>query len=328
MNGEILIVDDSRLHRAMIRGILESASYTVTEAADGPSALATLNQRLPDLIILDWIMPDMSGIQVMQRIRSDPFLQSIPILLLTVRDTRFDKVEALSLGADAYLTKPFYPEELIAEVEALLRRSFNYHPLTRLPAASLIRAEVERALNDEAPVVFAYVDIDDFKAFNDRYGTPRGDDVIRFLADVIQAAVKDMGEPRVFVGHIGGDDFLLISPPTAIEPLAHRIIAAFERGIPAFYADEDRARGYIEIPDRRGRGALQRRPFMTLSIAAVPRTPELTSHSQVGQKLAELKARAKREPGSTFLLEEGGQRLAQAEIEQKRRDDSDARDAP
>lgn len=300
---EILVVDDSRLHRAMIRGILESAGYTVTEAPDGLSALELLNKRLVDLIVLDWIMPDMSGIQVMQRIRSDPFLRSIPILLLTVRDSRLDKVEALALGADAYLAKPFFPEELIAEVEALLRRSFSYHPLTRLPSASLIHAEVERALQQEEPAVFAYVDIDDFKAFNDHYGTPQGDKVICFLADVIQEAVKRVGRQHVFVGHIGGDDFLLIAHPEDIAPLAHEIVTAFERDIPTFYADEDRARGYIELPDRRGGEGLRRRPFLTLSIVAVPRTPDLTGYSQVGQKLAALKTRAKRKSGSTVLIE-------------------------
>jgi len=303
MNREILIVDDSRLHRAMIRGVLESAGYTVIEASDGLSVLELLNQHIPDLIILDWIMPDMSGIQVMQRIRSDPFLQSIPILLLTVRDTRFDKVEALSLGADAYLAKPFFPEELTAEVEALLRRSFSYHPLTRLPAASRIYAEVERALQQKEPVAFAYVDIDDFKAFNDYYGAPRGDEVIRFLADVIQEAVKRTAKQRVFVGHIGGDDFLLIVPPETVEPLAHEIVTAFERGVPAFYAEEDRARGYIEIPNRQGEGRVHHCPFMTLSIVVVHRTPELTRYGQVGQKLAALKARAKQQSGSTILID-------------------------
>jgi len=286
----------------MIRGILESSGYSVMEAVDGTSALTLLDERLPDLIVLDWLMPEISGIQVMQRIRSDPFLRSIPILLLTVRDSRLDKVEALSLGADAYLTKPFYPEELVAEVEALMRRSFSYHPLTRLPSASLIYSEVERALRQDKPVVFAYVDIDDFKGFNDHYGTPRGDEVIRFMADVIQEAVKRTAKRRVFVGHIGGDDFLLVTHPEDIAPLANEIVAAFEEGIPAFYAEEDRARGYIEIPDRRGEGKSQRRPFLTLSIVAVHRTPELTGYSQMGQKLAMLKGQAKRQPGSTVLI--------------------------
>lgn len=298
---EILVVDDSRLHRAMIRSILENSGYRVMEAPDGATALELLNRHLPDLVILDWIMPDMSGIQVMQRIRSDSFLRSIPILLLTVRDTRLDKVEALSLGADAYLTKPFFPEELIAEVEALLRRSFSYHPLTRLPSASLLHAEVERVLHQAAPVVFAYVDIDHFKAFNDRYGTPRGDDVIRFLADVIQEAVKRVATHRVFVGHIGGDDFLLIAHPEDIAPLAHEIVTAFERGIPAFYTEGNRAQGYGEFPNRRTEGNTQH--SMSLSIVAVPRTPDLSSYTQVGQKLARLKAQAKRQPGSTVLIE-------------------------
>lgn len=301
---QILVVDDSRLHRTMCRSVLEAAGYAVREATDGPTALEAMGDNLPDLVILDWIMPSMSGVEVIRRVRADPFRQSIPILLLTIRDTRSDKVEALEQGADAYLAKPFYPEELLAEVEALLRRSFNYHPLTRLPAAPLIQQEVERALRQQAPVGFAYVDIDDFKTFNDYYGTPRGDDVIRFLAHIIQEAAAASAE-RVYVGHIGGDDFLFITASDNVEPVARRIIAAFERGIPDFYADEDRARGYIEIADRRSGVGVQRRPFMTLTIVALLHAPPPTGYSHVGRALATLKTEAKQTAGSTVLVRDG-----------------------
>jgi DNA-binding response OmpR family regulator len=119
---KILVVDDSRLHRIMLTDVLTRGGYEIAEAGDGLEALAKVASESPDLIILDRVMPKMDGSEVCRRLKADAFTRHIPALMLTASETTSEKVEGLKLGADAYLTKPFHPEELLATVEALLRR--------------------------------------------------------------------------------------------------------------------------------------------------------------------------------------------------------------
>ncbi len=297
--AKILVVDDNRLHRVMAAAVLREGGYETAEAEDGLEALAKIASENPDLIVLDRVMPRMDGTEVCQRLKDDAFTQHIPVLMLTSLDATSDKVEGLKRGADGYLTKPFHPEELLATVEALLRRGGQFQPLTGLPAAPLIRKHIERRIAEKGRMAVCYLDLDHFKPYNDHYGVAKGDEVILFLAQVIREATEEQGG-EFFVGHIGGDDFIVVTAPQEVDALCRSVIGRFDAGIADYYSAEDRERGYIEAKDRQG--VMRRWPIMTLSAAAATNERrEFLSYVQVGEILADLKAYAKSQPGSTYV---------------------------
>nr|MDQ2681699.1 GGDEF domain-containing protein [Candidatus Eremiobacteraeota bacterium] len=197
----------------------------------------------------------------------------------------------------------FGPQEMLARVRSKIRRvevDSSLSPLTRLPGNLAIEAELRRRLESSDPFAVLYQDLDNFKAFNDVYGFTHGDEAIRLVASSTVDAIHRRGTARDFVGHIGGDDFLIVTLPDRAEEIAREIIAAFDREIRALYKPNDLRQGYIETRDRRG--TLNRYPIMSLSIAIInSETSQLTSYAQIGEAAAELKQYAKSIAGSVFV---------------------------
>ncbi len=297
---KILIVDDDRNLRTVIRTNLELAGYEVVTANDAAAALALLSAEIPDLIVLDVMLPGMDGVELCRRIRRHATCAHVPILMLTARGETEDAVAGFEAGADDYVAKPFSPQELLARVRAKIRRvavDSSLNPLTRLPGNLAIENEIRRRFEGRLPWAVIYIDLDNFKAFNDVYGFVRGDEAIRLLASTLQQAVRCGGEDDDFVGHIGGDDFILVSHPSRAEPLARLIAATFDADVRALYDPADLERGWITTTDRRGAVSLY--PVMSLSLAVV--TDEygrITNYQQIGEVAAELKRFAKKQTGS------------------------------
>ncbi len=175
-------------------------------------------------------------------------------------------------------------------------------PLTYLPG----NIAIERALNDRIKkgIKFAlcYIDLDDFKAFNDRYGYARGSDIIKAVADLLHSTRAEAGSESDFIGHIGGDDFVYISDAEAVVPICEHFIREFDALIPSFYSEEDRAQGFIVGADRYG----QDRQFslMTVSIAVVSDARrEIYSAVEIARVAAEIKEFVKKQPGSNYLID-------------------------
>jgi len=301
--NSVLVVDDDRNLRSIIASNLELAGYSAHEVADGVAALAYMDSEVPDLVLLDVVLPAMDGYEVCRRIRKHPTCAHIPIIMLTARGETEDAVMGFEAGADDYIVKPFSPQEMLARVRAKIRR-VNVHsslqPLTRLPGNVAIEAEVQRRFHDHIPWGVLYLDLDNFKAFNDVYGFVRGDDAIRLLATTLSNAVRHLGEDGDFVGHIGGDDFIAVTSPPLAERIAQEVIDNFDRDIKELYAFEDLRRGYIETRDRRN--VSMRSPIMSVSIAIVA-GGATTTYQQIGEVAAELKKLAKRQPGSVFVTD-------------------------
>lgn len=301
----VLVVDDEQDLRDIVRATLEYEGFTVLEAEDGQSALEMIQRHHPDLAIFDYVMPRMDGPTACQILKQDLLLRHLPIIMLTGRSETVDKVHGLETGVDDYVVKPFEPKELAARVRMVLRRTsqeLEANPLTKLPGNVTIQREIERRITERASFAVCYCDLDRFKAFNDSYGFERGDRAIRLTADVLLASLKARGTPRDFLGHIGGDDFVLLTTPECAEPLCQEIIARFDREVPALYDDEDRARGYLEHPDRKGKPV--KVGFLTISIAVVINTAQRFTHlGQIAAVGAELKQYAKQTPRSIYVLE-------------------------
>lgn len=186
----------------------------------------------------------------------------------------------------------------LRELSALWK---DQNPLTGLPGNRAIERELRRRLDAGTAFVVLYADLDNFKSFNDRYGFDRGDDVLRYTAGILQSAAAAIGEGD-FVGHIGGDDFVLAVRADRAEPIAREAIRLFDRGIGSYYSEEDRKRGTIETTDRQGH-ALQV-PLAGLTIVGVPVAARFTTPVKIGEAAAELKVYAKHtSSGSKFLME-------------------------
>jgi GGDEF domain-containing protein len=266
----------------------------------------------PDVILLDPALPDGNGLDLLREIKSDRNTSSTSVIVLSAQNETEVKVKALRLGADDYVTKPADREELAARVETVLRRrelELAASPTTRLPGGLAIEAEVNRRIASGLPYTLCYLDLDNLKAFNDYYGYPKADGVIRQTGDILREVVTAHGTPEDFLGHIAGDDFVLITTPQRAEPLCDKVLRAFRRIIPLYYNREDRERGFIEARDRHGRE--RRFPIMGLSAVAVTDPGgRYEGHAQIALRAAELKNEAKAIEGSVFLADEETRRAA------------------
>jgi diguanylate cyclase (GGDEF)-like protein len=203
------------------------------------------------------------------------------------------------------MKKPFDPQELRARLTMNIRRAErdqNANPLTKLPGNSIINRTILQRLKTQLAIL--YVDLDNFKAYNDKYGFNLGDDVLKYTAETLIFAVKNHGNARDFIGHIGGDDFIILSTPEKAETIATTICTLFDEKSEQFYNEEDRTRKKINSYDRLGN--LQEFPLVSISIAVVSNEKkELSSTAQIAQIAAELKHYAKTKPhgklGSNYV---------------------------
>ncbi len=304
MKSRVLVADDDPSTRALITMALQEAGYDCVLAADGRSALEKARAMRPDLVVLDVGMPFMTGDEVQRELRRDPRTRYIPVVFVTAKRTTAEMAARLRNGADDYVAKPFDIDELVARIESALRRAAelrSLNPLSGLPGNLSIAHEIDARLADGSETACLYVDVDHFKDFNDRHGFARGDDLIAHLADLLSQTVGELGDDT-FIGHVGGDDFVVLAPDERAEEVAGAIIARFDASIPALYDAEDRARGWVEAPDRRGR--MRRVPFVTVSIGVVPLRPErFASATEVARAAAEMKEVAKRRVGSGYAID-------------------------
>jgi PleD family two-component response regulator len=301
----VLVVDDDKILREIIGTNLELGGFNVLSAPDGPSALAVLDDRIPDVVVLDVLMPLMDGYATLGRIRRHATASHVPVIVLTGgTDDTTAPVKSLEAGADDFIAKPFSSQEMLARVRAKVRRAnvdSSLQPLTRLPGNIAIEHEVRRRFEAREPWAVIYADLDNFKAFNDHYGFVRGDDAIRLVASTISDRIKRIGVDTDFLGHIGGDDFIIVTSAQRAENLARTVAETFDRDVPPLYDAADRKNGYIAAKDRRGNNV--RFPLMSLSLAIVTQSARITSYQSIGEVAAELKSFAKRQPGSFVAMD-------------------------
>jgi diguanylate cyclase (GGDEF)-like protein len=302
---KILIVDDDPDILDILRITLSEEDYDIVEAQDGETTLKLIKTKTPDLIILDYKIPPPDGLQICRQIKKDLLLRHLPIIMLTGKGDITDKVEGLDAGADDYIVKPFEPKELLARIRMVLRRTerdLEANPLTRLPGNVSILNELSARLEKNELFAVCYLDLDKFKAYNDKYGFEHGDEVIRETARILIRVKEEIGGQNDFIGHIGGDDFVYITTPDIVDRICNRIISDFDRISPEFYNEKDKKEGYIITKDRRGKEIKVK--LLSISIGVVTNLYRKITHvAQIGEIGAELKAYAKQREGSNYVID-------------------------
>ena len=310
---QILIIEDDDAIRQLLKFQLEMAGYDVVAAEDGQTGLATLADRVPALIMTDLMMPGMDGHEVCRRVKSHFRTAHVPVVMLSARADLPTRVESLDHGANDYMTKPYERAEMLLRVRNLInwsRSQREANPLSGLPGNVAIERETTRRMTSGEPFLFLYLDIDNFKAFNDAYGYQHGDEAIRLVGTLLVDEVTRHGQPTDFVGHVGGDDFVALTVPESLGPMTTAILERFDREARNLYSEKDQAAGFIEIPNRRGE--MEQFPLMTLTIAAVESQRYQVHHSaQLNDLAVELKRVGKSRKGSVVVHERRGQPATQ-----------------
>jgi PleD family two-component response regulator len=301
----VLVVDDDVDIARFIEVNLRLEGFDVLVAHDGEEALAVIAERMPDLALLDVMMPRLDGVELCRRLRSEPLTASLPVIMLTAKNLSVDKVVGLTAGADDYIIKPFDTLELVARVRSTLRRNSEMRavsPLTGLPGNQRINEEIAVRAAGGPPIAVCHVDLDNFKMFNDCYGWIRGDDVISLLATSLKAAGAEVTGAAPFIGHVGGDDFVVICSPDQVEALTNRVLQLFDDGVTGLHDPEDVANGYLVIVDRQGNE--RRFPLTSVSIGvAVTGRRHYRDHREIVAVATEMKAVAKGIAGSAVAID-------------------------
>jgi GGDEF domain-containing protein len=225
--------------------------------------------------------------------------------MLSAKGDLPERVKGLEGGANDYLIKPYSNNELLLRVHNVLEWNIKQkeaNPLTGLPGNTAIERELKIRIARSVPYAFLYIDIDNFKGFNDYYGYQKGDEIIGYLAAILSRAVDKLGSKDDFVGHIGGDDFVLISDPSRAEFMAKFIIDEFDKGALFLLNEDDVKRGYFEVRNRQGE--IARVSLMSITIALVISTDNKIEHfAEINDIASDLKKYGKNMKGSCVIKE-------------------------
>jgi PleD family two-component response regulator len=300
--GRILVVEDDFDISNMLRIYFSAQGYEVQVAPRGGDALSMTRKQLPNLIMLDIMLPDMNGYDVCRELRTTTRTSHIPIIFLTQKDERSDKIKGLELGADDYVVKPFDIELLRLRVQNAIKaseRTRELDPKSNLPTGRLIEDELRTLMHAEGNWMYMDIKIDGFDAFTDVYGFVAGDEVIRFIALLVGEVLDEMGTPDDFAGHPGRDNFIVITHAADGSKLKTRLADRFNEEVKQHYSFIDRERGYILVPDP-VYGERQV-PLMTLSAGTVStRTHQFSDIREITELAAEDRRRGGGDGGAAF----------------------------
>jgi diguanylate cyclase (GGDEF)-like protein len=299
MTVHVLVAHPNSAMRDKLRTSLERDGFEVQESADSATTVAIALATRPDAVVLDGSR-SADAAEALARLRADFRTTLVPVVFLAEQPPAAEDVG----GADDYVLPPFDPDEVAARVQVTLHRSAalrGMNPLTGLPGGTVVTEEIGRRLNGGEAFACLYADLDQFKAYNDRYGFTRGDDVIRALARCVVAALEANNPGRCFAAHIGGDDFVVLTPPEEAEPVAKTLTERFTNEVYKLYEPAVRKRGWIEVTDRKGRPV--RVPLCSVSIGIVRSDRGFETAAEMAEAAAEVKAVAKREPGSSWAVD-------------------------
>lgn len=302
--ARILIIEDDPTIRLMLRRAFEEVAEVIV-AEDGASGLEKIERKRPDFVVTDLSLPSMDGLSVITRARRTFIGACIPMLVLTSHDQESVLLDCFRQGADDFMVKPFSISELRTRVSSIYLRqqvARDMNPLTRLPGNLVIKREIAARLKTGEPFAVAYVDLDHFKPFNDSKGFDMGDRAIGLLAEILRGYASQQKVGDVFVGHVGGDDFVLILPNHGLNRMGAIIHGRWKEAIFELYTRAELDRGVVDLVDRQGMPMTV--PLLSLSIGVLTSQRDgLDDLRKIAQVAAEVKKMAKAIPGNSLFID-------------------------
>lgn len=303
-NKYVLIVDDTtEIISLTLKLFNKDKGFIFVHCSSNTPTLKSGLQSIPDLIIInaDNIQNDVRG--VCEYIRKNKENNITPIVITaSTREEEF-KIDMMKNKVEYVISKPLnekYFYYTIRNISSLISANRCISALTGLPGNVQIENELKRRISSRTQYAVLYMDLDNFKAYNDKYGFMNGDEVIKYTSDIIQEAVQKYGTKGDFVGHVGGDDFVAILDLDNARKIGRYIIKKFDSQISQFYTEDDMKKGYIRVLNRRGK--LEKYMIMTITVAMISnRYKKYVNPLEIGEDGASVKKKAKAIEGSTFL---------------------------
>ena len=304
MVQEIYIIDDDESSIVIFRELFKNdPEYKFISVKTEQIDIALKN--IPSLIVINEDAIDRDVVELCKKIRKDEDNTITPVIVVSSKDQKEHRVKILQESVEYYIKKPVDEQYLyytVKNLNRLLSSNRRVSPLTGLPGNVQIHAELKKRILKQDPFSVLYVDLDNFKAYNDVYGFLKGDEIIEFTAETIIKLVNSDELENTFVGHIGGDDFVAIVPGTNCEKLCQNIIAHFDANVKKFFTERDLEKGYIEVANRRG--IIEQFPLTSVSIGVVTAdTGRFHNILEIGEVGAQVKHAAKSVMGSSYAVD-------------------------
>lgn len=315
---KILIISSDAKLREILHFCLDGWGYEVTLWDSHKEDITSIKKIFPDVIVIDVHSARSADLKICSLLKGDFLTSSIPIITLINKRQLRAQLLNLKYGVDDYLIKPPDPLDLRIRIEMAARRSqFSFHanPLTGIPGGRVIEELLKEKIRGGINFAVGYLDVDNFKYFNDVYGYLKGDDVIMQTAYILYNTVRKFGNNEDFIAHIGGDDFAFVSTPDRYEAICQNFISAFDRIVPFHYTSQDRRRGFIITRDRTHK--LKKMPLMSMSVAVVNIKKDFGINNiiQINERLAEIKRYLKTISGSKYMSDRRNYKAEGATLE-------------
>ena len=304
MVQEIYIIDDDDssivIFRELFRNDPEFKFISVkTEQID------VAIKNIPSLIVINEDAIDRDVVELCRKIRKDEDNTITPVIIVSSKGSKEHRMRILQESVEYFIKKPVDEEYLyytVKNLNRLLASNRTVSPLTGLPGNVQIHAELKKRIARQEPFSVLYLDLDNFKAYNDVYGFLKGDEIIEFTAETIVNSVHSDKIENTFVGHIGGDDFVAIVPGTSCEKLCQNVILEFDNNVQKFFTEDDLEKGYIEVANRRG--IIEQFPLTSISIGVVVSdVGRFHNILEIGEIGAQVKHAAKSVMGSSYAID-------------------------
>lgn len=305
MAQSIYVIDnDDTLKDILNKMFKEEGAYKFKKVDTRRIDVALKN--IPSLIIINEDTLDEDILEICKKVRSNEDNSITPIIVISSNREKEHRIEVLKECVEHYIKAPIDEEYLYYTVRNIIRLLYinrRVSPLTGLPGNVQIQAEMKKRLLNKEEFVMLYLDLDNFKAYNDVYGFLNGDEIIKFTAKTIVRNVEGLTNGDGFVGHIGGDDFVaIVSADDNYEEICQNIIAEFDKDVVKYFNDEDVEKGYLEVPNRKG--IVEEFPLTSISIGAVVVDKDRFHNVlEIGEVGAQVKHLSKTIQGSTYMID-------------------------
>lgn len=304
MIQEIYIIDDDESSILVFRKLFKNdPEYKFISVKSDQIDFALKN--IPSIIIINEDAIDMDVVELCKKIRNDEDNSITPIIVVSSNTDKEHRIRILKKSVEYYIRKPVNAQYLyytIKNLSRLLTINRRISPLTGLPGNVQIHAELKKRISNKEEFSVLYLDLDNFKAYNDVYGFLKGDEIIKFTANTIIKCIHSHITEGAFVGHIGGDDFVAIISSLNCEEICESIIANFDAEVSKFFTEEDSEKGYIEVANRRG--VIEQFPLTSISIGVVVADKgRFANMLEIGEVGAQVKHMAKSIMGSSYAVD-------------------------